>query len=145
MKSFPKKLTFVVHLRTRWKAALPSQALVGSLSRSASFLKKKLLKKWNLSFSSGLILFLRYLQFISSIEFSFFHGVKQETTSTELQNKWMKHLFHQLEMLKFVVLRFWMSFFRWIFVCLFQSNNAKQYNHRPEENILGRSPAYFHM
>jgi hypothetical protein len=60
-KSFSNKLTFVVHLQTRSNADLPSQALWGCLSISASFRKKKLLKKWNLAFSFSCILFFIYL------------------------------------------------------------------------------------
>jgi len=60
-KSFSNKLTFLVHLQTRLNADSPSQALWGFLSKSASFRKKKLLKKWNLTLSFSCILFFRYL------------------------------------------------------------------------------------
>lgn len=61
MESFPNISTFLVHLWTRKNAALPSEALEGSLSKSTSFRKKKLLKKWNLCLSSGGIWFFKYL------------------------------------------------------------------------------------
>jgi len=60
-KSFSNKLTFLVHLRTRWNEDSLSQALWGFLSISASFRKKKLLKKWNLAFCFSCMLFFIYL------------------------------------------------------------------------------------